>query len=109
MGLWDKNGSSNLGQQKQRPAKSGLCLFGWPQGKTEGKQNKKIRDKDLELAWGLKKTMESEKKCDTDCNWYSRYSHQRIGTETIGLRVTETKRTSRDHPNYSIVDIGLDT
>ena len=30
-------------------------------------------------------------------------SHQRIGTGTGGLR---NKRTSRDHPNYRIVEIG---
>ena len=30
---------------------------------------------------------------------YSWYNHQKIGTETRGLR---NKRTSGDHPNYSI-------
>ena len=33
-------------------------------------------------------------------------SHQRIGTWTGGLG---NKRTSRDHPNYSIVEIGQNT
>ena len=36
----------------------------------------------------------------------ARYSHQRIGTGTGGLG---KKRTSGDHPNYSIVEIGQNT
>ena len=43
---------------------------------------------------------------DTSCNWCALYSHQRIGTGTGGLG---NKRTSGDHPNYSIVEIGLKT
>ena len=44
--------------------------------------------------------------CDSDCIWSTQYSHQRIGTGTGGLG---NKRTSGDHPNYSIVEIGQDT
>ena len=36
----------------------------------------------------------------------SSINHQRIGTETGGL---ENKRTSRNHPNYSIIKIGQNT
>ena len=43
---------------------------------------------------------------DTNYDWRARYSHQRIGTETGGLRV---KRTSGDHSNYSIVEISQNT
>ena len=43
---------------------------------------------------------------DTNCNWCSWYSHQRIGTGIGGLRNT---RTSGDHPNYSIIKIGQNT
>ena len=42
----------------------------------------------------------------TNCNWCFWYSHQRIDTGTGGL---ENKRTSGDHPNYSIVEIGENT
>ena len=43
---------------------------------------------------------------DTSCNWYTRYSHQRIGTETKRF---ENKRTSGDHLNNSIVQISQNT
>ena len=36
---------------------------------------------------------------DTDCNWYSRYSPQRIGKGTGRLR---DKKTSRDHPKLQL-------
>ena len=39
---------------------------------------------------------------DIDCNWYTRYSYQRIGTGTGGFG---NKRMRGDHPNYSIVEI----
>ena len=60
------------------------------------------RDKYLDLASELNKTMENENDGDTDCNWRARYSHQKIDTETGGLG---NKRTSCDHQNYSIVEI----
>ena len=40
------------------------------------------------------------------CNWYTRYSHQRIGPGTGGLG---NKRTGGNHPNYSIINIGQNT
>ena len=43
---------------------------------------------------------------DTSCNWRARYSHQMISKGTGGLG---NKRTSGDHPNYSIVEIGQNT
>ena len=43
---------------------------------------------------------------DTNCNWYARYSHQRISTRTGGYG---NKRTSRDHSNSNIVDVGQNT
>ena len=54
----------------------------------------------------IKKTMELESDSDTNCNLRTRYSHQRIGTETGGLG---NKRKSGDHPNYSIFEIGQNT
>ena len=50
--------------------------------------------------------MELESDGDTNCYWHARYSHQRISTVTEGLG---NKRTSRDHRNYTIVEIGQDT
>ena len=50
--------------------------------------------------------MEHERDGDTDCNRGVRYSHQRIGTETGR---TGNKDTSGNHPNDSIIEIGLNT
>ena len=52
------------------------------------------------------KSMEHESDGDTNCQWRARYSHQRIGTGTGGLG---NKRTSGDHQNYSVVEIGQNT
>ena len=64
------------------------------------------RDKYLDLARGLKRTIEHESDDDNSCNWCARYTHQRIGTGTGGL---ENKWTRRDHPNYRIIKIGQNT
>ena len=48
--------------------------------------------------------MEHESDGDTSCNWHARYSHQRIHTGGLGI-----KRSSKDHPNYSIVEINQNT
>ena len=50
--------------------------------------------------------MEHEGDGDTNCDWRTWYSHQRIDTETARL---ENKRTSEDYINYSIVEIGQNT
>ena len=47
--------------------------------------------------------MEHESDSDTNSNWCTRYSHQRIGKAAGEVG---NKRTSEDHPNYSIVEIG---
>ena len=52
---------------------------------------------------GIKNAMEHEGDSDINCNWCTRYSHQRIGTGTGGL---ENKRTDGDHQNYYIIKIG---
>ena len=49
------------------------------------------------------KAMEHESDGDTNYYWRARYSHQQIGTGTIGVG---NKRTSGDYPNYSIIKIG---
>ena len=75
------------------------------------------RDKYLDLARELKKTMEHKSDSSTNCNWHARYSHQRIGIETEGTETecietegsgTEgvgNKRMSGDYQNYRIVEI----
>ena len=65
------------------------------------KESEKI-DKYLDLARELKKTIEYVSDGDTNCNWCAQYCHQRIsrGTGELG-----NKRTSGDHPNYSIIKI----
>ena len=57
----------------------------------------------IDLARELKKNMEHEKDGDTNSNWFSWYSHQRINKGTGGLG---NKRTSGDHQDYSIAEIG---
>ena len=51
------------------------------------------KDKYLDLAWELKKTVEHESDGYTNYNWYSWYSHQRIGIGSGGLG---NKRMSGD-------------
>ena len=50
-----------------------------------------------------KKTMENENDDDNNCNWGSWYSHKWIATGIGGLG---KKGTSKDHPSYSIAEIG---
>ena len=66
------------------------------------------RDKYQDLARKLKEktTMEHESDDDTNYNWSTRYGHQRFGIRSGGLG---NKRTSGDHPNYSIVAINQNT
>ena len=63
------------------------------------------KDKYLDLARELKKLL-NMKVSDTNCNWCSWYSHQRIGTRTGGLG---NKGMSGDYPNYSIIEISQNT
>ena len=50
--------------------------------------------------------MENESNGSSSYNWRTRYGHQMINTRTGGLG---NKRTSGDHPNYSIIKIGQNT
>ena len=50
--------------------------------------------------------MEHESDGYTNCNYYSWYTHQRIGTRSGGL---ENKRKRGDYSNYCIVEIGQNT
>ena len=50
--------------------------------------------------------MEHESDGDANCNWCTRYSHQRIDKGTGGLG---NKRTSGDYPNNSVIKIDQNT
>ena len=65
------------------------------------KENKK-KDRYLDFAWELKKLWNDY----TNCNWCSWYTHQRIDKGTGGRGM---KRTSGDHSNYGIIEIGQNT
>ena len=64
------------------------------------------KDKYLDLARELKKTVEHEREDYTNCNWCFRYNHQKISTGTGGLG---NKRTSGDNPNDGIAEISQNT
>ena len=52
------------------------------------------------------KNMEHESDGDTNSNWCTVYSHQRIDKGTVGLG---NKSTSGDHPKNNIIKIGQNT
>ena len=64
------------------------------------------KDKNLDLATKLKKTVKHESDIDTNCNCCTYYSHQRNGKKTRGFG---NKKTSEDNPHYSIAEIGQNT
>ena len=64
------------------------------------------RDKHVDLARELKKTVEHEIDGDTNCNWRVQNSHQGIGT---GTGSQGNKRTRREDPKYRIIEIGQNT
>ena len=77
----------------------GLCCSGWSQSKIESEKE----DKYLGLAWELKKL------------WNMKVTFIQIvigalGTVSKGLiKGLRNKRTSGDHPNYYIIEIGQST
>ena len=81
--------------RKRKPAKTNR-----PQSKIE-RQKERLVSRPRKRA--IKTTMEHENDGDTNCNWRYCFSHRRIGKGTGRLG---NGRTSRDHPNYSIIGIG---
>ena len=63
------------------------------------KENQK-KDKYLDIARELRKTVEYESDGYNNCCWYSR---QKTGRKIGGL---ENEKTSEEHPNYCIIAIG---
>ena len=59
--------------------------------------------KNSRMSKKKKKKVKHESDDYTNCNWYCWYSHQKIGKRSEGLG---NNRTSRDHPNYCIIEVG---
>ena len=64
------------------------------------------RDKYLDLARELKKTVEHAGDNYTNCNWCVWNSYKRITKGTEGLGIW---RSSGNHPSYSIIENGQNT
>ena len=79
----------------------GFCCPGWSQSKIE----RKWKEEQIPRPW-IEETVEHESNGYTNYNWFSWFSHRRIIKGTGGLR---NKRTSGDHPNYYIIEIGHNT
>ena len=76
----------NYNQQKiENLQNCGLCCPGWLQNKTEKSEKK---DKYMDLAAELKKTMEHESDNYSNHDWYVPYSHQILlkGHEDLEIR-----------------------
>ena len=65
------------------------------------------RDKYLDLAKGIEKTVEHESDNYTNCNWCTWYSHQRIDTRPA--RGLINNRTGGVHSNFFVIEIGQNT
>ena len=97
--FWDTNWSHNLGlttrprdsqkkkkEKKKKLSNSVLCRSGWPQGKTEEKGKER---------WTLpenRKIYGTWYDGNTNCDWCTRYGHQKIGTKLVqGLQDMEIR------------------
>ena len=116
LGFLDTNGLPNLGQttrtsdskktkNKQKKTKQRAWRnvnFAIPVDHNVKLKISENRTKNLDIAMELKKTMEHESDGDTNCNWCTRYSHQRIcnGTRRIG-----NKNMSGDHRSDNTLKI----
>ena len=90
LGLWDRNGSSNLGQttkhsntqpkkkkekkKKKKKKKKGRENLPNSDHRVKQKESEK-RDEYLDLAREMKKIMEYESDGNTNCNWRAQYCH----------------------------------
>ena len=89
---------SSVSQQKKKKKmkKKRTCrivnFVGWSKDENERKRKERPSEK-------TEKTMDHENDGDTNCNWWTRCSHQRIG---IGPGGFGNKILSGDHLNYSI-------
>ena len=77
-----------------------LYCPGWPQNKIERNQKEGLVPGP---CFETVKAMKHESDGNTNCNWYSWYSHQKIDKSTCGLR---NKKRSGDHRTYCIIELG---
>ena len=91
--------------KKENLPNCGLCCSGWPQSKIESKRKEGYVPGPCS-GMKNKQTVEHESNDYTNCNWFSWYCQQRMNKGTGGLG---NKRTSRDHPNYCIIEISQNT
>ena len=113
LGFWHRNESPNFGHTT-RPSdskKRNQRTYWIVKFAVQADHRMKLKvgekkNKYLDLVKELKKIMDHESDGDTNCNKCTQDSHERFGTGTGGLW---NKRTSGDHPNYSIVKIGQNT
>ena len=91
-------------QQKKRTCE--IVDFAVPADHRINLQESKKKNKYLDLARELKKTIEHEGDNYTNCDWYFWYSHQRIIKGSRGLGGW---RTSGDHSNYYTIENGQNT
>ena len=112
MGFKHTNGSPNPAQktgynnnqQKKRTRK--IIDFAVPADHRIKLKECEKRDKYLDLARELKKTVEHAGDNYTNCNWCDWNINKRIAKGTRGLG---SWRTNGDHPNDSIVENGQNT
>ena len=91
-------------QKKKRTCR--IMDFAVPADHRGKMKESKQRDKNVYLAREQKQTMEHEGDSLSICGWCTWDNTQGIskGTRRLG-----NKRTSRDHPDYSIIKIGQNT
>ena len=112
LGFRDTKGSPNLGQttkpynnqQKKRTCR--IVDFAVPADHRIKLKESEKKDKYLDSARELKKTVELASDDYTSYNWSYWYSHQRIGTRTGGLG---NNWTNGDNPHYCIIEIVQNT
>ena len=87
-------------KKKKKKRTWGIVEFAVPADHGVKLKERDKRDTYPNLSKELKKTMGHESDGDPNCKWRARYSHQKIGKKTGGIR---NKRTSGDHPHYNII------
>ena len=89
--------------EKENLLNSWLCRSSWLQGKNERKRKERWVRRRYK---GSEKTVERESDSDTNFNWCTIYSYQRIDK---GIGGFVKMRTSVEHPNYCIIEIDQNT
>ena len=115
MGLWYTHGSPNLGQKtkpynnQQKKKKKRICKivdFAVPADHRINLKEYERKDKYLDLARKLKRTMENEGDDCANCDWCFWNSKETIIKGPGGLG---SWQTSGDHPNDNIIEGGQNT